>query len=115
MNEYYFTKEQAEKVARDLIVGYHENTTNENQDTDRLAFRISGTLGIPANSDAVENALYLLDELARVDRGTHEDLLVNRTGTVDNTAELVERFEMELTDAISDVTARFRGHMELAA
>ena len=115
MNTYYFTKEQAAKVARDLIVEYHETTANENQDTDRLAFRISGILGIPANADAVENALHLLDELARVDRGTHEDLDTNLSGTIDNTTELLERFEMELTDAIDDVTARFRDHMELAA
>jgi hypothetical protein len=115
MTEYFFTKEQAAKVARDLIVGYHENTANENQDTDRLAFRISGILGIPAKADAVENALYLLDELARVDRGTHEDLVVNRSGTIDNTPELIERLDMALTDAIDDVTARFRDHMELAA
>lgn len=112
---YWFTKEQAEKVARDLIVSYHENVANADQDTDRLAFRISGILGIPANADAVENALYSLDQLARVECGTHEDLDVNRSGTIDNTTELVERFEMELADAISDITARFRDHWELAA
>lgn len=114
-NCYLFTKDQANKIARDLIVGCHETRADVDQDSDKLAFRISGLLEIPANPSAVENALYLLDELARVDRGTHEDLDVNRAGTIDNTAELIERFEMELNDAINEVTAPFRTHMELAA
>ena len=89
-NGYLFTKAQAAKVARDLIVSHHENVALEDQDADRLAYRISGILEIPAQNAAVENALNLLDELAAVERGNHPAVQLNRSGTVDNTAELVE-------------------------
>lgn len=114
-NGYLFTKEQAAKIARDLIVTHHETTAVEDQDADRLAYRISGILGIAPQNDAVENALNLLDELVLVERGTHSALEVNRSGTVDNTATVVEHLEGELTAAIEDVVARFTDHWELAA
>ena len=114
-NGYLFTKEQAAKVARDLIVSHHENVALADQDADRLAYRISGILGIAPQSHAVENALNSLDELLQVERGTHRALEVNQAGTIDNTAELVEHLESELTTAILDVVARFQDHWELAA
>lgn len=114
-NGYLFTKEQAAKVARDLIVSHHETVSLADQDADRLAYRISGILGIAPNCDAVENALNLLDELMQVERGTHAALEINRAGTIDNTADVLGNLEADLTTAIHDVVARFQDHWELAA
>lgn len=114
-NGYLFTKEQAAKVARDLIVSHHETVAVADQDADRLAYRISGILGIAPQNDAVENALNLLDELSAVERGAHRDLEVNRAGTIDNTENVLAHLEGELTAAIDDVVARFHDHWELAA
>ena len=115
MKGYLFTKEQAVKIARDLIVSHHETVAVADQDADKLAYRISGILGIAPQNGAVENALNLLDELAAVERGNHPAVQLNRSGTVDNTAELVEHLEGELTTAILDVVERFKDHWELAA
>lgn len=114
-NGYLFTKEQAAKVARDLIVSHHETVALADQDADRLAYRISGILGIAPRNDAVENALNLLDELLQVERGTHASLEVNRSGSVDNTPEVLEHLEIQLSMAIDEVAAGFRDHWELTA
>jgi hypothetical protein len=114
-NGYLFTREQAAKVARDLIVSHHETVSLANQDADRLAYRISGILGIAPNCDAVENALNLLDELLQVERGTHTALDINRAGTIDNTPEVMEHLEIQLSMAIDQVAAGFRDHWELAS
>lgn len=114
-NGYFFTKEQAAKIARDLIVSHHENVALEDQDADRLAYRISGILEIPAQNAAVENALNLLDELLQVEGGTHSALEVNRAGTIDNTEQVMEHLEIQLDMAITDVVAGFQDHWELAA
>jgi hypothetical protein len=109
MNAYYFTKEQAAKVARDLIVSHHEGNGPASQDEERLAVRIAHLLGINPNSHAVGNALDLLDELAAVERGNHSML------DDSDASEVLSYFESQLTDAIDDVVARFKDHMELAA
>ncbi|MFS0716860.1 hypothetical protein ABC337_15400 [Arthrobacter sp. 1P04PC] len=106
---YWFTKDQAVKVARDLIVTHHEGNGPETQDEERLAVRIAHVLGIMPNTSAVNSALDLLDELAAVERGNH-NMLID-----DNTEEVMDYFEGQLTDAIDDVVARFKDHMELAA
>lgn len=112
---YLFTKEQAKKVARDFLVSYHENVAECDQDADRLAYRISGALEIAPHTRAVCNALESLDQLALIENGTHEDLDVNRSGTIDNTPELLEYHEIELAMAIDDIVERFVDHYELAA
>jgi hypothetical protein len=106
---YWFTKDQAAKVARDLIVSHHEGNGPETQDEERLAVRIAHLVGIKPNSTAVGNALDLLDELSAVERGNHNMLAES------DASEVIEYFEAQLTDAIDDVVARFRDHMELAA
>lgn len=112
---YYFTKPQAEKVARDLIVTAHETSGLTDEDVEKLAYRISGILEIPAKISDLYDALQALDHLVAVDSGVHAEQRVYRDGTVDNTADLVERYESHLTDSIREITARFRDHMELAA
>ena len=107
---YWFTKDQAVKVARDLIVTHHEGNGPEIQDEDRLAVRIAHVLGIMPNTTAVNNALDLLDELAAVERGLHPML-----ETPEDLDDVMAYFEGQLTDAIDDVVARFKDHMELAA
>lgn len=112
---YWFTKEQAAKVARDLIITHHEGKGPDGQDDERLAVRIAHLLGIMPNMQAVENALNLLDELAAVERGNHDMLTVGPLGIDDNTPQVVEYFEAYLTEAINDVVSTFKDHMELAA
>ncbi len=112
---YWFTKEQAAKVARDLIVTHHEGHGPDDQDDERLAVRIAHMIGIMPNLAAVENALQSLDELSAVERGTHNMLEPDPHGIDDNTAEVIAYFEAQLTEAIEDVVARFKDHMELAA
>jgi hypothetical protein len=114
-NGYLFTKKQAAKVARDLIVTHHEGNGPASQDDERLAVRIAHLLGIMPNTQAVENALNLLDELAAVERGNHDMLILDPLGIADNTAEVIEYFESHLTEAIDEVVARFSDHWELAA
>lgn len=107
---YWFTKEQAVKVARDLIVTHHEGNGPENQDEERLAVRIAHMLGIMPNTVAVNNALDSLDELSAVERGLHPML-----ETPEDVDSVMAYFEGQLAEAIDDVVARFKDHMELAA
>lgn len=107
---YWFTKDQAVKVARDLIVTHHEGNGPETQDEERLAVRIAHVLGIMPNTTAVNSALESLDELVAVERGLHPML-----ETPDDVDEVMAYFESQLTEAIEDVVARFKDHMELAA
>lgn len=104
---FQFTKEQAEKAARVTIINYFERYPNEWQDEQVLACEISGLLGIDPEPVYVGAALQALDDLRRVEAGTHEDIELNDARTVDNRPELVERFEGELLQAIRDVVARF--------
>ncbi|MDQ0756119.1 hypothetical protein [Arthrobacter sp. B3I4] len=115
MNEYEFTKEQAVAVARHLIVGYWESHNNADQDAERLACRLTGALEIFVLPSDVENAFNWLDDLARLADNTHDMLVVNAAGTLDNSAELADYFESELTTAINDVVSSFKTRYELAA
>lgn len=115
MNSYYFTKDQAAKVARNMIVGYHENVANEDQDAERLACRLTGALEIFVLPSDVENALNWLDELSELERGTHNELEQNASGTIDNGPELAEYLEGQLMVAIDDCISGFRNHWALAA
>lgn len=113
--QYFFTKQQAAAVARNLIVNYHESVANADQDAERLACRITGALEIFVLPHDVENALNWLDELAALDAGTHEQLIQNTAGTVDNGPMLAEYLEGQLMTAIDDVVSGFRTHWALAA
>lgn len=115
MNEYEFTKEQAVAVARNMIVGYWETHATADQDAERLACRLTGALEIFILPSDVENAFNWLDDLAGLANGTHDMLEVNAAGTLDNSAELADYFESELTTAIKDVVSSFRTRFELAA
>ena len=115
MNEYQFTKEQATAVARNMIAGYWETHANADQDAERLACRLTGALEIFVLPSDVENAFNWLDDLARVENGTHDLLEVNAAGTVDNTTPLTDYLESELAAAINDVVSSFRTRFELAA
>ena len=107
---YWFTKDQAVKVARDLIVTHHEGNGPDTQDEERLAVRIAHLLGIMPNTAAVNSALESLDELAAVERGYHN--MIEQPGDQESA---VAYFEGQLAEAIDDVVARFKDHMELAA
>lgn len=113
--QYFFTTQQAAAVARNMIVSYHENVANQDQDAERLACRLTGALEIFVLPSDVENALNWLDELAALERGTHEDLEQNAAGTVDNGPMLAEYLEGQLVTAINDVISGFRNHWALAA
>ena len=112
---YEFTKQQAQLVARNMVVTYHENVPNEDQDAERLACRLTGALEIFVLPSDVENALNWLDELAALEAGIHEDLDQNRAGTIDNGPELAEYLEGQLIVAIDDIISGFRTHWALAA
>lgn len=114
-SSYFFTKQQAAAVARHMIVGYHENVANEDQDAERLACRITGALEIFVLPSDIENALNWLDELAALERGTHHELQQNAAGTIDNGPELAEYLEGQLMVAIDDCISGFRNHWALAA
>jgi hypothetical protein len=115
MNEYEFTKEQAIAVARHMIVQYWESHANEDQDAERLSCRLTGALEIFVLPSYVDYAFSWLDELAQVERGTHDLLHVNAAGTVDETPDLTEYFESELAVAIKDVVSSFKTRFEVAA
>ena len=114
-SSYYFTKQQAALVARNMVVSYHETVANEDQDAERLACRLTGALEIFVLPSDVENALNWLDELAALERGMHEDLEQNASGTIDNGPELAEYLEGQLIVAIDDIISGFRNHWALAA
>lgn len=101
METYHFTKRQAEAAARATIINYFERYPNAWQDETQLAFDVSALLGIKPEPNYVGAALQALDDLSRVERGIHEDLVA--TDPVD----LVERFEGDLMIAIYDVTSTF--------
>lgn len=115
MNEYQFTKEQAIAVARHMIVNYWESHANVDQDAERLSCRLTGALEIFVLPSDVEYAFSWLDELAQVERGTHDLLNVNAAGTVDETPGLTEYLESELASSIKDVVSSFKTRFELAA
>lgn len=101
MYTYQFTKRQAETAARVTIVNYFERYPNEWQDEEALAFDVSALLGVRPGSSYVANALQALDDLRKVENGTHMDL------SGDNSEDLVERFEGDLLTAIKDVVSTF--------
>lgn len=104
---FQFTKEQAEKAARVTIINYFERYPNDWQDEEKLAFDVSALLGIDPQPVYVANALQALEDLRRVECGTHDRLQRNESRTVDNGPELVEEFEGDLLTAIRDVAAAF--------
>ena len=108
MDRFQFTKEQAEKAARVTIINYFEQRPEEWQDEQELAYNISGILGIDPEPAYVAAALQALEDLRRVEAGTHEDIELNESRTIDNRPELVERFEGDLLQAVRDVVAKFR-------
>ncbi|WP_457948261.1 hypothetical protein ACTAQI_20155 [Pseudarthrobacter sp. alpha12b] len=101
MYTYHFTKRQAETAARATIVNYSERYPNEWQDEEALAYDVSALLGIKPEPNYVAAALQALDDLRKVENGTHMDLDAN------DPADLIERFEGDLLTAVRDVISTF--------
>ena len=101
MYTYHFTKRQAETAARATIVNYSERYPNEWQDEEKLAFDVSALLGIRPEPNNTAAALQALDDLRKVENGTHMDL------DAADREDLIERFEGDLLTAIRDVTSTF--------
>lgn len=101
MHTYHFTKRQAEAAARATIINYFERYPNEWQDEEKLAFDVSALLGIRPEPNYTAAALQALDELRKVENGTHMDLDAHEAG------DLVEQLEGDLITAIRDVISTF--------
>ena len=101
MYTYHFTKQQAETAARATIVNYFERYPNQWQDEEELAFDVSAILGIRPEPNYTGAALQALDELRKVENGTHMDLEAY------DAEDLIEKFEGDLLTAIRDVISTF--------
>ena len=120
MTDLHFTKAHAAAVLRFEIVTFAEETPiNGYSETEFQTFarRLSYLIDADVNWVTLEDAWQASQDLFAVANCTHEDINLNRSGTIDNREELTERIEVNLTGEIRYILERasFAPHWELAA
>lgn len=106
MYTYQFTKRQAWVTAVATVSNYFNRYPNAWQDPDDLACDLAGLLHVTPLRWEVENALTALDNLRKVEDGTHDSLVRFAEGD-DNSAMLVERWEEEFRLSIEGIVSGF--------
>lgn len=120
MTDLHFTKAHAAAVLRFEIVTFAEETPTDGYteaEFQTFARRLSYMIDADVNWVTLEDAWQASQDLFSVANCTHEDINLNRSGTIDNRAELTERIEANLTGEIRYILERasFAPHWELAA
>ena len=120
MTDLHFTKAHAAAVLRYEIGTFAEETplhgyTEAEYQT--FARRLSYLIDADIHWITIEDAWQAFIDLFAVANCTHEDINLNRSGSIDNRAELAERIEDNLTDSLRYILERghFAPHWELAA
>lgn len=120
MTGLHFTKAHAAAVLRFEIGTFAEETPlNGYTEAEYQTFarRLSYLIDADVHWVTLEDAWQAFQDLSAVANCTHEDINLNRSGTIDNRQELTERIEAKLSEDIRYILERssFRAHWELAA
>jgi len=67
----------------------------------RTQAAMTAAIGAKVNGADLNQLITDYEELESVETGTHQDLTVNRAGTVDNTAELTERINAQISATVN--------------
>ncbi|UOD80310.1 hypothetical protein [Paenarthrobacter ureafaciens] len=119
MTDLHFTKAHAAAVLRYEIGTFAEETpANGYSEAEFCTFarKLSWLIDADVLWATLEDAWQAFQDLAAVANCTHEDIDLNRSGSVDNRAELTDRIETTLTEEITYILerARFAAHWEPA-
>jgi hypothetical protein len=71
----------------------------------RTRAELSLALGVEVNGADLNQLITDFEELESLECGTHPDHIVNRAGTVDNTAELTDRINKQINQTITELLA----------
>ena len=116
--EYLFTPDLAANIIHAETRRFHAEssihgwTETELQD---LARKLSWILAKDINPSDLDTIIMFTAELSRIDAGTHEDLDVNPSGTIDNRGELRDHITRALFEEIAFMVLGVRTRWELAA
>ena len=116
--EYLFTPDLAANIIHAETRRFHAEspvggwTETELQDLTR---KLSWILAKDINPTDLDTIVTYTAELSRIDAGTHEDLDVNASGTIDNRGELRDHVTRLLFEEITFMVAGVRTRWELAA
>ena len=64
---------------------------------------MTAALGARVNGADLNQLITDFEELESVETGTHQDLVVNRAGTVDNTQELTDRIQSQINATVTEL------------
>ena len=116
--EYLFTPDLAANIIHAETRRFHTEssihgwTDTELQD---LARKLSWILAKDINPSDLDTIIMFTAELSRIDAGTHEDLDLNGSGTIDNRGELRDNVTRALFEEIAFMVLGVRTRWELAA
>ena len=116
--EYLFTPDLAANIIHAETRRFHTEssihgwTDTELQD---LARKLSWILAKDINPSDLDTIIMFTAELSRIDAGTHEDLDINASGTIDNRGELRDNVTRALFEEIAFMVLGVRTRWELAA
>ena len=117
-NAYLFTPDLAANIIHAETRRFHTEssihgwTDTELQD---LARKLSWILAKEINTSALDTIIMFTAELSRIDAGTHEDLNINPSGTIDNRGELRDHITRAFFEEIAFMVLGVRTRWELAA
>jgi len=69
----------------------------------RTQAAMTAALGARVNGADLNQLITDFEELESVETGTHQDLVVNRAGTVDNTQELTDRIQSQINATVTEL------------
>ena len=116
--EYLFTPDLAANIIHAETRRFHaESPVGGWTDTELvdLARKLSWILAKDINPADLDVIIMYAAELSRIDAGTHEDLDVNPSGTIDNRGELRDHVTRLLFEEIAFMVLGVRTRWELAA
>jgi hypothetical protein len=117
-NAYLFTPDLAANIIHAEARKFHAEspihgwTDTELQD---LARKLSWILAKDINPADLDTVIMYTAELSRIDAGTHEELDINPSGTIDNRGALRDQTSTALFEEISFMVLGVRTRWELAA
>lgn len=103
------TASEARQIIRTYCFDYAETEPaditwwEQERAIEDLTLRLSWYVGKLLSATHVMDVLTTIDELDSLENGTHQDLNVNRAGTVNNSIELEDRINQQLDTEIAEV------------
>ena len=117
-HSYLFDKDLAANIVHAEAKRFHAElpiTGYSEAELQDLARKLSWILAKDINPADLDTIIMYVGELASIEAGTHEELDLNQSGTIDNRTELRDRITALLFEEITFMVVGVRTRWELAA